>query len=100
MHNPCYDFWSLENGNHNGDCCCNCNYQRPITAHPWNKSSLAYGRITQIIGFGCASPEFFPDITFFESEHGMCECWTARDWPDPTKEQVWQIISEPIKIQS
>lgn len=92
MHDPCYQFWKQEDGNNRGECCCNCNFQRPINAHPWNKYT-GKGSVMEIIGYGCTHPEFWPSITFFEKEHGMCEVWTKREWPDPTKEQTWNIIS-------
>jgi hypothetical protein len=46
----------------------------------------------EVIGYGCTHPEFWPNITFFENKHGMCEVWDERKWPDPTKEQVWDVL--------
>lgn len=47
----------------------------------------------EVIGYGCTHPEFWPTITFFENKHGMCEVWDERKWPDPTKEQVWNVLA-------
>lgn len=73
----CYQGWAKEDGNRAGRCCCNCRYQRPISAHPWNKNELTKGSITRIIGYGCTVPEM-PNITFFEHEHSMCEMHMER----------------------
>lgn len=74
----CYEGWTKENGNHEGNCCCNCKYKRPIGAHPWNKNPSFNGRISHVIGWGCTVPDM-PNITFSESEHGMCEVWSKKD---------------------
>lgn len=92
MHDPCYKFREKDSGGR-GECCCNCNYSRPINAHPWNKNYFAKGKVSEIIGYGCTHPEFWPYITFFESMHGMCEVWEERQWPDPTKEEVWKVLT-------
>lgn len=105
MHNPCYKFWKLEDGNHSGECCCNCEYQRPITGHPWNKTALVKGRMIDTVGYGCCHPEFFPHITFFENKHGMCEVWEENKWREElaaaqtakAKEDMWAILTEPIE---
>ena len=56
--------------NFNGACCCNCIYHVEITKHPWNKS-VARGSVTDILGWGCQTPD--GKIVFHEKEHGMCE---------------------------
>ena len=78
MDTLCFDGWSKENGNESGRCCCNCKWQRPISAHPWNKKygPPLEGSIMNVVGWGCTVPEF-SKITFFEFEHGMCE---VHDW--------------------
>ncbi|HET8688541.1 MAG TPA: hypothetical protein VFM18_18160 [Methanosarcina sp.] len=93
IHNPCYEFWKQEDGNSGGSCCCNCNWQRPVTAHPWNKG-MARGSILEIIGYGCTCPPFFPEITFFEKEHGMCELWEKRSWPEPSQERILGLLKD------
>lgn len=72
----CFEGWSAENGNISGRCCCNCMYQKKITGHPWNKNVAYRSRIVDVIGYACTIPEN-PNITFFESKHGMCE---MHDW--------------------
>ena len=88
--NKCFEGWG-EEFNIKGCCCCNCEYQRPINAHPWNKD-FARGPISKIIGYGCIAPEFAPTVTFFDKPHGMCECWTERNEatydPDKIMEQI------------
>ena len=64
--------------NTQGRCCCNCKYQRPITAHPWNRHELTKGPITKNIGWGCTVPDM-PGVTFFEVEHSMCELHTWKN---------------------
>ena len=75
----CYKGWAQENGNTQGRCCCNCQHQRPIVRHPWNREVWAKGPITSQLGWGCTTPELYPEITLFSLEHahGMCEC---HDW--------------------
>jgi hypothetical protein len=51
-------------------------YQKKITGHPWNKNVAYRSRIVDVIGYACTIPEN-PNITFFESKHGMCE---MHDW--------------------
>lgn len=74
MSNKCFEGWE-ESSNPKGRCCCNCQWQRPITAHPWNKNELTKGSVSNIIGYGCTVPEL-PNITFFEFKHSMCELHT------------------------
>lgn len=59
-----------------GTCCCMCQYQEPVHKHPWNKSELAKGRITEVMGYVCRSLEL-PNI-FSESQHGCCELYLKR----------------------
>jgi hypothetical protein len=76
--NKCNLGWSEESGNRSGSCCCNCRWQRPITAHPWNRHELTRGPITKNIGWGCTVPDM-PGVTFFEVEHSMCEMHTWKN---------------------
>ena len=64
------------NSEHNksGECCCNCKWQLPVTAHPWNKDPAFKGSVTEIIGYVCTPPDLAPFATFFEEAHSMCEC--------------------------
>lgn len=104
LSNPCYHFRSYKDGSH-GECCCNCEYQRPIQSHPWNKSDFAKGPSSRQIAYGCCHPEFFPHITMFEEKHGMCEVWQENKWRAKmaaaedarAKEAAWAILKEPIK---
>ncbi len=70
--NKCFKGWDDREANPAGRCCCNCRFQRAITAHPWNKNELTKGPISVTIGYGCTVPEL-PNITFFDFEHSMCE---------------------------
>lgn len=74
----CFEFWTTENGNRSGDCCCNCKWQRKIMKHPWNKIELFKGSIMSQIAWGCTTPEL-DDIYLSECEHGMCEMHQRRD---------------------
>ena len=76
----CFLGWAKDSGNTQGRCCCNCKYQRPITAHPWNRLPFTKGPITKNIGWGCTVPDM-PGVTFFEVEHSMCE---LHDWKNET----------------
>ncbi|OGP65012.1 MAG: hypothetical protein A3K22_02210 [Deltaproteobacteria bacterium RBG_16_42_7] len=60
-----------------GLCCCNCQNQRIIFKHPLNKGG-GKGRISELMGFGCAVPGFklgegISSIIFMDLRHGMCE---------------------------
>jgi hypothetical protein len=79
-----------------GECCCNCNYQQPIVAHPWNKYEFTRGPITERLGYGCVAPDLFPSITFFDSKHGMCECWSERDYSKYPMEYTMEILKGGI----
>jgi hypothetical protein len=70
----CFLGWDDIIRNKSGRCCCNCEYQQPITAHPWNKNPSFQGKCSTVIGWGCVNPELAPFITFSEREHSMCEC--------------------------
>ena len=61
----------------NVTCCCMCQYQEPLYKHPWNKSVLAKGRITEVMGYVCRSLEL-PNI-FSESQHGCCELYLKKE---------------------
>ena len=74
----CLKGWADSQHNKDGCCCCNCVHQMPITAHPWNRSLLVRGRISEIVGWGCATPDLKPFITFFENPHGMCEMYSRK----------------------
>lgn len=82
-------------------CCCNCQFQQPITAHPWNKDPYVNGSVMEIIGWGCTCPEFFPNITFSDREHSICECWTENSYRremsereiERDKERVWEVLN-------
>lgn len=84
-----------------GQCCCNCQFQQPITAHPWNKDPYVNGSVMEIIGWGCTCPEFFPNITFSDREHSICECWTENSYRremsereiERDKERVWEVLN-------
>lgn len=74
----CLKGWADIERNVDGCCCCNCIYQRPIVGHPWNANVLTKRPMSQIIGWACASPDFYPFITFFDGSHGMCELYTRK----------------------
>ena len=69
--NKCFEGWAEDAGNTAGRCCCNCEWQRPISGHPWNKGEMQ-GSVLTVKGWGCTVPEM-PMITFLETEHSMCE---------------------------
>ncbi len=66
-----------EQGSWQGSCCCNCKWQRPIGAHPWNKDAAFQGRISKVIGWGCTVPDM-KNITFSDREHSICEVWEKK----------------------
>ena len=82
----CYQGWAKESGNSEGRCCCNCQYRRPIVRHPWNAEMWAKGPMTSQMGWGCAPPDLYPEITFFslDHSHGMCEC---HGWSEMKKQK-------------
>jgi hypothetical protein len=100
MPHPC-NFNDVNGYQSNGQCCCNCEHQRPINAHPWNENALVKGSVTTIVGYGCTCPEFFPDIGFMERKHSLCEFWTKNTWREEmaaedlkhNKEWVWNILT-------
>jgi hypothetical protein len=65
----------------NDKCCCNCQNQRVILKHPWNKDDKK-GHTTDVVGFGCAAPGHTHDgtsaVIFKDVRHGMCEMY--EDW--------------------
>lgn len=61
-----------EPGNHQGRCCCNCQWQKPLVKHPWNKLELFKGRISEQIAWVCTTPELESAIVS-EREHSCCE---------------------------
>lgn len=90
--NPCFNGWNDPEHNREGACCCNCEYQRPIVQHPWNKNEWAKGPCTQTIGYGCSAPELFPTITFMDNKHGMCECHQERDYEKFSDEYLMDLM--------
>lgn len=91
----------MDNSCHARECCCNCQNQQPINAHPWNKDPFVKGSVTEIIGWGCTCSDFSPNITFLESKHGLCECWTPNIWRkelaqkelEEEKKWVWNVLT-------
>lgn len=80
----CLKGWADKEHNRNGCCCCNCVHQRPINGHPWNRGIVVKSRVSEIIGWGCASSDLAPNITFFESPHGMCEMYSRKPYGNKT----------------
>lgn len=78
----CLKGWADKESNRNGNCCCNCIHQRPITGHPWNKTYPLKSAVSNVIGWGCACPDLSPHITFFENPHGMCEMFSRKPYGD------------------
>lgn len=72
--NKCYQGWSKEEGNSQGRCCCNCEYQVKIMRHPWNQlvGGRMKGPVTEIAGYGCTILDH-KQIIFQEVQHLMCE---------------------------
>jgi len=67
----CFIGWE-ESANAKGRCCCNCKFQRAVSAHPWNRNEAFKGSVTKLIGWGCTVPDM-DSIILFEQEHSMCE---------------------------
>lgn len=78
----CLKGWADEKHNRDGSCCCNCAFQRPINGHPWNKDPLVKTAVSQIVGWGCVSPDLHPFITFSDRSHGMCEMYSRKPYGD------------------
>lgn len=63
-----------EQGNYNGNCCCNCEHQN-IVEHFCNHD---------FIGYGCSvmnrndTDGKYPKIYLSQNEHGMCEMHTVK----------------------
>lgn len=89
MNEQCFEGWAAENGNILGRCCCNCEYQQPVVAHPWNKNTFAAGPVSKVIGWGCHGPDMFPAVTLFEKEHGMCEMHKFRTPETQKQYEEW-----------
>lgn len=76
-----------------GQCCCNCEFQRPVVGHPDNEH-FPSNRISHQFGYVCLMPEFFPKVVFMESKHGICECWTERDYEKYNKNHTFEALGE------
>lgn len=74
----CYEGWAMKDGNSSGRCCCNCKYQIPAVAHPWNKRDWLKGPITKTVAYACTMPEM-ERVTLFDFKHSMCE---MHDWKE------------------
>jgi hypothetical protein len=53
MSDNCYNGWP--DGNGNGDCCCNCKFQKKLMCHPSNGNNKEYGWLEDKIKFGKGS---------------------------------------------
>lgn len=73
----CMIGWNDEVNNKKGRCCCNCNWQRPISGHPWNHGDFK-GPVNKVIGYGCTYPEM-QYITLMTREHSCCEVHSFND---------------------
>lgn len=60
-----------------GSCCCMCVSQLTVTKHPWNKSELAKGKISEIMGYVCTGDGSFN--IFFDNKHGCCELYLKKE---------------------
>jgi len=72
----------------NGECCCNCEFNAPVNAHPWNVEGFR-GGIGQAIRVNPEVPLMVCTVQLSEKdeyraviamtrEHGMCEMHTFR----------------------
>jgi len=70
---------NCKKGWHDGSCCCNCQNQRKLMCHPWNKE-FGKGSIMESCGWVCLFPlddgSSKGEVIFFDREHGMCELYT------------------------
>lgn len=72
-----------EYGWHDGSCCCNCEHQKKLMSHPWNKR-FGKGSMSQQCGWICdvfvGSEESSDNqvAIFYDKEHGMCELHVPR----------------------
>ena len=70
------------NIDNDGQCCCNCNNQRSLRKHPWNKSVFFSGSIVSQVADEDGTPIFvctaMGEAIAFDSKHGMCEMWEIR----------------------
>lgn len=74
----CLKGWADKEHNRDGCCCCNCIHQQPIVGHPWNQRLMTKTSISTIIGWGCVTPELYPEIVMFDNSHGMCEMYMRK----------------------
>jgi len=58
-------------------CCCNCENLKPLHKHPTNRK-LGVGAMHEVMGYVC---DVSYHLVFFESQHGMCELWSAKIEP-------------------
>lgn len=82
---------NCELGWKDGSCCCNCANQAPIEKHPWNQGE-GKGPCSERMGWACIinCPEESkdgPHVTFFTSQHGMCEM----HWPNEEREKYIKV---------
>ncbi len=90
---PCTKGWS--DGNKDGDCCCNCEFQRPLYKHPTNDVwSEAHGSIMHQLAWICAlpDPDTYPDVYYMDHKHGMCELHTPRDYEKYSKNSTFEAL--------
>ena len=78
-----------------GQCCCNCEFQRPLAGHPNNKM-VGTRSIDHEFGYVCLipDPDFYPTVVFFENRHGMCEYWQERDYTKYPARHLIDALSE------
>lgn len=69
-----------EQGSWQGQCCCNCKWQKPVSLHPWNKPPFK-GSIMDTFGFVCFVPDL-KNAIFSDRKHGMCKVWTPKETSD------------------
>ena len=77
-----------------GRCCCNCEHQRPVVGHPSNRHFPSKSIVVQH-GYICMipDPDFYPQVVFFESKHGMCEYWQEREYEKYSARSVMEALS-------
>ena len=61
--------------------CSNCKFQLKLMCHPLNKD-FGKGSIMEQCGWACVNPEVCEGVSaiFFDTKHGICECWTHRNF--------------------
>ena len=72
-----------EPGSHQGQCCCNCKWQKPLVKHPWNTIPLFKGRISEQIAWVCVTPEIECAMVS-EDKHGCCEVHDYKESDEPS----------------